>query len=515
MKIRVKCGNVRQTVSCESITTSLHQLKAQVSKVFEISEGSVKLSLNGVDSLEEDEKALGEFGIVSGDLVFVLQESEPLNKRRKTELQAAKHQASTSRDSDQSSSGHIQHKNVYTSVSEESKYETNNMKDHEVSEMESDGFEDTECDPKLVTKCLQEPNLCRESSVTSIPSTLNQLYCEACCTNKNDAVWVAIHTLMVESGYTYVARDASNQVVDKCQIQMPDGWKATNHYQGEYHHLNLSRDVTCKVVGVAMGSQLIVQGKLASSYETKNIQIKPDDFITSLETDGSRTYKNLHRLSLVIKDGIALPLLQELNSVLGLPQMFGFLGLNYESQLKILSYLDCGSLLRMGEVCKQLNNIYKDPFVWRKLYLTTFIGGSSNTDLSQNWYEIYKQKYKARKEYLKRIKHTTFVTPPFDFNQPRHYSPFAPVFPNHGIIGGDYDLNPHFHGIPDPMSGRRGRPGADFLRPRYDPMGPLPDMNLPPDVNPLPDMNPLPGRGRGASGNNRHWFGNTMRSRFF
>ncbi|XP_050414451.1 F-box only protein 7 isoform X2 [Patella vulgata] len=465
--------------------------------------GSVKLSLNGVDSLEEDEKTLEEFGIVSGDLVFVLQESEQLNKRHKTEPQAAEHQASTtySRDSGQSSSGQIQHKNVCTSVSEESDHET--IKDHEVSEMESDDFEDNKCDPRLVTKCLQEPNLCRESSVTCIPSTLNQLYCEACCTNKNDAVWVAIHTLMVESGYTSVSQDASSQVVDKCQIQMPNGWKAANHYQGEYHHLNLSPDVTCKVIGVAMGSQLVVQGKLASSYETKNIQIKPDDYITSLETDGNRTFKNLHRLSLLIKDGIALPLLQELNSALGLPQIFGYLGLNYESQLKILSYLDCGSLLRMGEVCKQLNNIYKDPFIWRKLYLTTFKGGSSNTDLSQNWYQIYKQKYKARKEYLKRIKHSTFVTPSFDFNQPRHYSPFAPVFPNHGIIGGDYDLNPHFHGIPDPMSGRRGRPGADFLRPRYDPIGPL------------PDMNPLPGRGRGANGNNRHWFGNTMRSRFF
>ena len=55
-------------------------------------------------------------------------------------------------------------------------------------------------DPE-VNRCLQEPLLCRESSSSAVPVLLRDLYQSARCVTMADALWVVVHTLMMEVGF--------------------------------------------------------------------------------------------------------------------------------------------------------------------------------------------------------------------------------------------------------------------------------------------------------------------------
>ena len=55
-------------------------------------------------------------------------------------------------------------------------------------------------DPE-VNRCLQEPLLCRESSSNAVPVLLRDLYQSARCVTMADALWVVVHTLMMEVGF--------------------------------------------------------------------------------------------------------------------------------------------------------------------------------------------------------------------------------------------------------------------------------------------------------------------------
>lgn len=80
--------------------------------------------------------------------------------------------------------------------------------------------------------------------------------------------------------------------------------------------------------------------------------------------------------------------------------------------------------------------------------------------------QLYKRSYKLRSD-LRRPRHCSL--PPFHRN-PRNMLPHPPSFPLvPGIIGGEYDQRPNL---------------PQFVRPRFDPIGPLgdPDRMAPVDL---------------------------------
>ena len=61
--------------------------------------------------------------------------------------------------------------------------------------------EDPPVDHVVVNQCLSEPLLCRECSQGTVPPLLVKVYNECNITNEQEAVIVALHILMLESGY--------------------------------------------------------------------------------------------------------------------------------------------------------------------------------------------------------------------------------------------------------------------------------------------------------------------------
>ena len=56
----------------------------------------------------------------------------------------------------------------------------------------------------VVIRCLSEPLLCSESTLTAVPAALEHLFAVAACKSKYDALWIAVHAMMLESGYQLV-----------------------------------------------------------------------------------------------------------------------------------------------------------------------------------------------------------------------------------------------------------------------------------------------------------------------
>jgi hypothetical protein len=215
------------------------------------------MSLNGRDTLEGDEVTLSELGIVSGDLVFVTTtggDQAAVNVQQNQNEAATDRQyppklldsltcetVSVSGTSDQrgtgSTGGTAEQSSVCPGPSTEqtSADQQTSSPDAAMEWVASSG--DAEAgtsygagpyegagpnegeeidltpvdpvDPAVVNTYLNEPMLCRDSTDTTVPARLQQLYAAAQPSSAPDAVCIVLHTLMLETGYQTV-----NQVHD-------------------------------------------------------------------------------------------------------------------------------------------------------------------------------------------------------------------------------------------------------------------------------------------------------------
>ncbi|XP_025106464.1 F-box only protein 7-like isoform X2 [Pomacea canaliculata] len=221
-------------------------------------------------------------------------------------------------------------------------------------------------DPE-VNRCLQEPLLCRESSPIAVPVMLRDLYAGAQCCKVADALWVAVHALMMEVGLR-PQEDAS--------LSMGEHWNTEGFYKRTYRHTIADARYSCAVVGIPMGGSLILHGVISGDppFTTEKVQLRVADFVcgSGVSNDVCSVYRNLERLSRLVKDMICQPLLAQLAEECGYPVSLGLLCLSHELKLKVLSYLPACSLVRMGQVCQLFASMYCDPWLWRRLYLREF-----------------------------------------------------------------------------------------------------------------------------------------------
>lgn len=524
MKIRAKYCGIYRLVEVENDQCTLSELHQKTADAFLLDASSFTLSLNKCDALTGHDKTLAEFSIVTGDLLFILT-SEPAQHSANNNINnCANGTNSVQSDSSSSSScagnaeqvgdtlvtsncisacgNGLMNLNGFNDASnrdlDDFEHPVEDLTDenagiciqdpssvqheNEDTEGESDVHLPLPMEDPEVNRCLLEPLLCRESTPTSVPAMLRDLYTGASCCSNNDALWIVIHALMMEVGF---------RPVQNVGLSLEENWNRKGFYRQEYRHLFVTTPHSCCIVGVPMGTVLIVRGTASEDppSQTHSEQVKVNNFIEGpiADKDVCQVYKNLEKLSDAIKDFVCQPLLAHLSEVCGFPVSLGLLPLSYELKLKLLSYLPASSLLKMAQVCRGYSVACKDPYLWRRLYLRE-LGRNGNTSLNRDWYKLYKEEFVRRREHRRAARHRPVLTgiPPWLNPPPGHFNPWLPpAMPfGGGIIGGDYDINPEFAtNIPHPLFGRRmpgptlpfgGAFSGPFApRPRYDdPYGP-------------------------------------------
>lgn len=474
-----------------------HGAASPGSRCFPRSDTRFAITLNNKDALTGDEETLASYGIVSGDLIcLVLEDDMPapnlpsstdsehssLQNNDQASLAASSRQASIP---DEQCSGSSQGQATQSDASNDDSMEGPSQNVEAESIQDAVGMEEDSGFHPL------EPMLCNETEDGQVPHSLETLYQSAGCSSVSDALVVLVHLLMLESGYIPQGTEAKAAV-------MPEKWKSSGVYKLQYTH-PLCEGGTAVLACVPLETQMVINATIKIDGGIKNVksvQLKPRSYVCEVEPGESaaKVYKDLKKLSRLFKDQLVYPLLAFTRQVLNLPDVFGLIVLPLELKLRIFRLLDVRSVLALSAVCHDLFLASSDPLLWRCLYLRDFRDGTARGP-DTDWKELYRKRHIQRKE-AQRMRHVMFLP------SSTHSIPFCPIpvypypmpFPPAsllppGIIGGEYDTRPILPSVGDPANSLIPRPGeipSPFppLRPRFDPIGPLPG------PNPL-----LPGRG--------------------
>uniref|UniRef100_A0A8K9XSK7 F-box protein 7 n=1 Tax=Oncorhynchus mykiss TaxID=8022 RepID=A0A8K9XSK7_ONCMY len=422
MKLRVRINKQTSRVKLEGEEPTLTELNVQIREILLPSHGLrlFTLSLNGSDLLSDSGQTLSSCGIVTGDLVCVIlppSVAVPFAAPAPSARQAVP----------SGSSGAEPQQEV--------------VREEEEQEEEAGQW-------------VWEPMLCGEAEGGKVPHSLEVLYHQAQSSSTCDSLMVAVHLLMVETGFLCQGSEGRPG-------EMPAGWRAPGGlYRLQYAH-PLCDDSLALVLAVPMGPVLVINATLKMNQQVdtvRKLSLKPSTYVTDQWTGDSAAavYTELRKLSRVFKDQLVYPLIASAREAMALPAVFGLPVLPPELLLRVLRLLDVSSLLALSSVNRHLHQTTTDPALWRHLYRRDFRARDTQ------WRELYKKKYKWRREaasYRHHMPRYHPVPPPLYPLHPLPNNPF-PFYPP-GIIGGEYDQRP-------------GIPGGILPRPRYDPIGPLP-----------------------------------------
>lgn len=437
MKLRVRINKQSSRLELDGPEPTLSELRARVRdellpRCGLRSDVDFSLSLNGKEVLLDTGQTLSSCGVVSGDMITVV-----LPEQVQTVPEAP------------SGAG------AAASSSEESQAEAGGGGGSDSSGVRDSGMEEWMEDEEGVSP----PLLCCETEDGVVPHALERLLDSSSCRNPSDCLMLTVHLLLLETGF----------LPQGCNVnsgEMPIGWRAAGGvYRLQYAHPLLENSLV-SVVAVPMGRTLVINAVLKMDKTLENprkLVLKPDDYVTADWAGGCAgvVYTDLRRLSRLFKDQLVYPLMAAARQALGLPALFGLAVLPPELLLRVLRLLDVVSLVSLSAVCRDLNIATHDPSLWRHLLHRDFrvCLPAGNQHRDTDWKELYKKKYKQRKENERRGRCRFFpphVPPIFPLNPvPSSPLPF-PLYPP-GIIGGDYDQAP-----------------VILPRPRFDPIGPLP-----------------------------------------
>uniref|UniRef100_A0A8C2AGL4 F-box protein 7 n=1 Tax=Cyprinus carpio TaxID=7962 RepID=A0A8C2AGL4_CYPCA len=437
MKLRVRINKQSSRLELDGPEPTLSELRARVRdellpRCGLRSDVDFSLSLNGKEVLLDTGQTLSSCGVVSGDMITVV-----LPEQVQTVPEA------------QSRAG------AAAASSEESQAEAGGGGGSDSSGVRDSGMEEWMEDEEGVSP----PLLCCETEDGVVPHALERLLDSSSCRNPSDCLMLTVHLLLLETGF----------LPQGCNVnsgEMPIGWRAAGGvYRLQYAHPLLENSLV-SVVAVPMGRTLVINAVLKMDKTLENprkLVLKPDDYVTADWAGGCAgvVYTDLRRLSRLFKDQLVYPLMAAARQALGLPALFGLAVLPPELLLRVLRLLDVVSLVSLSAVCRDLNVATHDPSLWRHLLHRDFrvCLPAGNQHRDTDWKELYKKKYKQRKENERRGRCRFFpphVPPIFPLNPvPSSPLPF-PLYPP-GIIGGDYDQAP-----------------VILPRPRFDPIGPLP-----------------------------------------
>ena len=495
MKLRIRCGEQRSLLEVlprepTSQDVTLGDVREKIRTVLGLGTTTFDVSLNGKDPLHGEETVMNEFGVVAGDLLYVL-------------LAAAEDVVSPSggQSIEQTSAESSGQESPMEPRDEEMDGAQNRARQQQPSTSYAKS-EQAECSKtsqehetpySLLHSNRPRVLLCREG----IPDVLKALYAAAEVSTMHEALCIVIHQLMMEAGFC-VSPGGKNKMKQKDSEEgscsessqdrygiLPDNWKSAGLIRFRYEHPSC-QGISCLITCTPLGPYTLAHGMVESDTDLDIYQCKitATDFVrvnVPLSATPSSVYFNLHRLSRIIKDHIALPLLSVMRTELGLPELVGFMSLPAEVKLVVLCNLDVKSILSLSCSCKELRIITADSSLWQHLCFRDF---SLTTKESTSWKVEYIRNYKMMKE----KENFRYIAPEQPYLPP-YFGAGAmpdPMYPP-GIIGGNSDLYPNIPFMPGgfhPPFGPGGGPGR-VPRPRFDPFGPS------------PDQDPYRGRGRG------------------
>nr|XP_060512488.1 F-box only protein 7 isoform X1 [Panthera onca] len=500
MKLRVRLQKRTWPVEMPDAEPTLGQLRAHLSQALLPSWGfssdtRFAITLNNKDALTGDEETLASYGIVSGDLIcLILEDAIPapnLPSSTDSEHSSLKNndQPSLAASSNQSIVQDEQPSDSFQGQAAQTDVRNDENMSGPSQTFETESVQDVVAMEEGTGVCPSEPMLCSESVEGQVPHSLEVLYHSADCSSPSDALIVSIHLLMLESGYIPQGPEAK-------AMSMPENWRSGGVYKLQYTH-PLCEGGSAALTCVPLGNLIVINATLKINSELRSVnrlQLLPESFICKTEPgeNVAKIYKDLQKLSRLFKDQLVYPLLAFTRQALNLPDVFGLVVLPLELKLRIFRLLDVRSVLSLSAVCRDLFIASNDQLLWRCLYLRDFRDGTARVR-DTDWKELYRKRYKQRKE-AQRGRHVMFIPSsphplPF-YPNPLHPRPFPPssLLPP-GIIGGEYDERLTLPYVGDPINSLIPGPGetpSQFppLRPRFDPVGPLPG------PNPI-----LPGRG--------------------
>jgi len=467
LRVKVRATGARHLVTIEEPDASLltldhikHAIYRQIPALPDNDNAdTLQLSLNGVSLIpNENEDLISEIGIVSGDLIHIINGEagvvvDPSSSSQSLTNDTINANLNINRDTSSSWTS-FERYSTATAVAEE-------------SEMEA-----------KPTTALAQPSLTVSDyrDGESLPPLLQSVYDAEKPASKIEAMVVLSHALLLERNFMLVEGP-----------KFPKDWRANvrNKLTFQYQHPKCG-DVKFSINLInMMGSTCIVQAKailtdtdsLEESDSLKH-QLKPDQFVEERQLDSpTRAFKCLQQLSIAFHDAIVDPLLSEglrMNGVEnGVADLYS---LPYAVMTRILSFLDFRSLIAMSQTSSFFNELGSSPFLWKALCRRDL--GMGDRDSVVDWKGAYKEGYVARKQERERRRFDPFFEPlphnPFNGND---FFPPPPPFGPPGFLGGDHDLFPQ--GLPfprDPFGGGRGTgPLGPFLpRPRMDPNFPRP-----------------------------------------
>ncbi|XP_057710505.1 F-box only protein 7 isoform X2 [Corythoichthys intestinalis] len=170
----------------------------------------------------------------------------------------------------------------------------------------------------------REPTLCGEAGEGQAPRSLELLYRAADPTCPADAVVVAAHLLMLETGFAPQSHEAE-------PAEMPPGWRSSGGaYRLQYTHALCER-ATVTVVAVPMSPVLVIQAILQladSASMAAKVCVDPAGYVTEAwpGTSAAAAYTGLSRLSRVFKDQLVYPLIAATREGKARPPPFGRYG---------------------------------------------------------------------------------------------------------------------------------------------------------------------------------------------
>lgn len=456
MKLRVRISRQTCRLELQGDEPSLAELRARVrdsllTRFGLRSDLDFRLSLNGKEDLLDTGQSLSSCGVVSGDLISVILPASSSQETQPTPSSAAAHRTRTDQQaggSDVSSSSGVMEQCVQGCMDQR----------QECVDLQQ------ECMDQQQQECVcvaapPPPLLCCEAEEGLLPLALERLLDSSTCRSPSDCLMLALHLLLLETGFIPQGGAVSSG-------EMPIGWRAAGGvFRLQYVHPLLENSLVA-VVAVPMGQTLVINAvlKMETSLEnSRKLLLKPDECVSAEWTGGSSgvVYRDLRRLSRMVRDQLVYPLMAAARQALGLPLLFGLPVLPPELLLRLLRLLDVQSLVSLSAVCRHLNAATHDASLWRHLlhrdFRVSFPAGHQHRDT--DWRELYKQKYRQRQETARRGRRW-FYPPPISPLIPFPLAP-APLYPP-GIIGGDYDQTP-----------------VILPRPRFHPIGPLPGMSAP------------------------------------
>ncbi|RXN01686.1 F-box only protein 7 [Acipenser ruthenus] len=417
MKLRVRVNKQTTRVELSGADPTLAELSSTLREsvlpcLGYSSVSEFTLSLNGKEALTDTGQTLTACGIVSGDLIcVVLPEAFPAprpspaqNHPLPPDLRQL--QTQTQPGPSHSEESRTLHHNSRDTASHQPEVgfrgaEMETVPGHSDSDEGAGGF-------------TPEPMLCSEAVDGKVPHSLETLYHLAQSSSPCDALVVAVHLLMQETGYL---PQINSEVCSVRKVQLSPSSYVSDSGQGE---------------------------------------------------SAADTYKDLQKLSRVFKDQLVYPLLASARQALDLPDVFGLAVLPPELKLRVLRLLDVHSVVSLSAVSQDLNTATSDPSLWRFLYLRDF-RNSTSRDRGTDWKALYKTTYKQKRD---KPFYPVPVQPySFDLFSTQHNPPY-PFYPP-GIIGGEYDQRavlPYVGGPGAPLLPGVLHPPV----PRFDPIGPLP-----------------------------------------